>query len=90
MQVRLKPYHKNLYTVNSLLIYGETVLDWITAICQLNIELQNVEVYAVPGTKANTLYGCVLFLKNMALPKDIRNHQYLQYAADKLLLELAH
>lgn len=86
MQLRLKPYHKNLYTVNSLFIYGETVLEWITAICQLNIELQKVEVYAVPGTKANTLYGCVLFFNNTALPKDIRNHQYLQYAENKLLI----
>jgi hypothetical protein len=86
MQIRLKPYHKNLYSVNGMLICGETVQEWISAICQLNIDLQKVETYAVPGIKANSLYGCVLFFNSSSLPKDIRNHQYLQYAENKLLM----
>jgi len=86
MQIRLKPYHKNLYQVNSLLITGETAQEWISAICQLHIDLQQVETYAVPGVKANSLYGCVLFFDGMPLPKDIRNHHYLQYAENKLLM----
>ena len=86
MQIRLKPYHKNLYPVNSLFIKGETVQEWISHICRLHIDLEQVEAYAVPGIKANTLYGCVLFFKRLPLPKDIQQHQYLQYAANKLLL----
>ncbi|MBL7746326.1 MAG: hypothetical protein JNM19_02765, partial [Chitinophagaceae bacterium] len=86
MQVRLKPYHKNLYQVNSLLITGETVQEWMSAICQLDIDLDRVQAYAVPGLQANTLYGCVLFFNSGPLPKDIRNHQWLQYAGNKFLL----
>ncbi|MFT3978883.1 MAG: hypothetical protein QM687_00345 [Ferruginibacter sp.] len=88
MQVRLKPYHKNIYKVNSLLILGETIQEWIAAISLLNIDLQLVKVYAVPGSKANSLYGCIVFFGDNPLPNDIRNHQYLQYAEDKLLLPL--
>jgi len=86
MQVRLKPYHKNLYQVNGLLIKGETVQEWMSAICQLDIDLDRVQAYAVPGLQASTLYGCVLFFNNGPLPKDIRNHQWLQYAGNKFLL----
>lgn len=86
MQIRLKPYPKNIYQVNGLLILGETAQEWIAAINLLNVDLQQVQTYAVPGLRANTLYGCVLFFNGAPLPKDIRNHQYLQYAENKFLL----
>lgn len=86
MQIRLKPYHKNIYPVNSLLIKGESVQEWIAAICRLPVDLQQVETYPIPGVKANSLYGCVVFFGNNLLPKDPLNHQYLQFAENKLLL----
>ena len=61
MQIRLKPYPKNIYQVNGLLILGETAQEWIAAINLLNVDLCSRCKYAVPGLRLTPCMAVCFF-----------------------------
>jgi len=60
MELKLKPTTKNQYSVVGVLVQGKTPREWLQHIESLDIDLSKIDAYAIPGQKANELFGCLL------------------------------
>lgn len=85
MELRIKPAAHNKYEKRALLIRGAAPELWFRELEALNVDLRDIEAFAIPSDKANVLYGCLLIFKK-GLPKDTRNHKRFQCAYDKLFI----
>lgn len=85
MELSIKPATHNKYGNRALLVKGAAPELWFRELEALNIDIRDIEAFAIPSDKANVLYGCLLIFKK-GLPKDTRNHQRFQCAYDKLLI----
>ncbi|BAV07988.1 Soluble NSF attachment protein, SNAP [Filimonas lacunae] len=67
MQLVVKPAITNQYPLKALFIRGGDVKLWLREIQAMGLSLLEVDVYALPGTSANTVWGCLLVpLKGLA------------------------
>lgn len=62
MQLTIKPYPTNKYPLRGILLKGAIPLVWAKEIQALGLSLSNIKVYPIPGTQANSLWGCLLIL----------------------------
>lgn len=85
MELRIKPAAHNKYEKRALLIRGAAPELWFRELEALNVDLRDIEAFAIPSDKANVLYGCLLIFKK-GLPKDTRNHKRFQCAYNKLFI----
>lgn len=85
MELRIKPAAHNKYEKRALLIRGTAPALWFRELEALNVELRDIEAFAIPSDKANVLYGCLLIFKK-GFPKDTRNHKRFQCAYNKLFI----
>lgn len=58
MQLQVKPYHTNHFPLQGLLIKGHELHHWLQELQRFKVDLQQVSVYAIPGTTANSIWGC--------------------------------
>lgn len=80
MELQIKPFHKNLFPLNGLFIRGENIADWITEIQQMQLNLNKIEVYAIPNIKANTIWGCLIAINDANKLKNIGRNELAQLA----------
>lgn len=84
MELKLKPTTKNQYPVVGVLVKGNSPSEWLQHIEALHVDLSRVDAYAVPGQKANELFGCLLMTK---IDKaQINQHQPIVAASSRLLI----
>ena len=82
MKLTVKPYHQNTYPVEGLLVRGADIFHWLEQLQLLGISLEQTAVYAIPGTSANSIWGCFAAIS----PAHLKNKQL--YAAQ--LCQLVH
>lgn len=58
MQLQVKPHHTNHFPLQGLLIKGHELHHWLKELQRFKVDLQQVSVYAIPGTTANSTWGC--------------------------------
>ncbi|HEY6900360.1 MAG TPA: hypothetical protein VI233_06950, partial [Puia sp.] len=63
MQLAVHPYHKNSYPRRGILVRGVRVADWLRQVQAMALTLEELTVYPVPGTTANSTWGCLLVLR---------------------------
>lgn len=61
MDLRIKPFTKNLYPIGGFFIKHPSVLEWTKEIQRLKFSLKTVEVYPLPNTTLNSVWGCFVF-----------------------------
>lgn len=78
MQLRIEPHTGNHYPLRAILVRGSSMVQWMDQIQALGLHPADMDVYPVPGNKANSYVACVL-LPHAAvqLPLPGKN-QYLQ------------
>ncbi|MFM2387300.1 MAG: hypothetical protein RL660_2057 [Bacteroidota bacterium] len=86
MKLQLKPHNINTYPIGGLLCYGEHVMSWLEQLQALQIDLHNVDTYAIPGTKANTLWGCLVVGNFTHLADKLSKQQFCQCVNGKLFI----
>jgi hypothetical protein len=86
MELNIKPHHQNSYLIGGIWVRGHSLDGWLTAIQQLGLALESVHIYPLPGTTANSVWGCLLELPAGKLPHDIGPHTYCQLAHNLLFL----
>ncbi|MBN8641549.1 MAG: hypothetical protein J0L86_07015 [Flavobacteriales bacterium] len=84
MKLTLKPHNRNEYPIGGVLIKSASPKVWLQEIETMNLSLNSVEVYAIPSSKANELYGC-LVITNRRIDS-IGKNSYLQLIDDALFL----
>jgi tetratricopeptide (TPR) repeat protein len=66
MQLQVKPYHTNTFPLAGLLIQGNSLRHWLQQLQHFEVDLEQVPVYAIPGTTANSIWGCFVPLPQHA------------------------
>lgn len=84
MELKLKPTTKNQYPVVGVLVKGISPREWLQHVEALHVDLSRVDAYAVPGQKANELYGCLLMIEIDRA--QINQHQPIVAASSRLLI----
>jgi hypothetical protein len=62
MELKIKPHPTNPYPLGGIFIRGNRMEGWIKEIQDMGLSLAQVTVYAIPGTQANTIAGCLVEL----------------------------
>lgn len=87
MKLSLQPHISNTYPLGGILIKGATPLEWMQAIHELDIQLDNSYCFAIPNTTANSTWGCLVMPQYKDWqPKNIGRHQYCQVAHQLLFI----
>ncbi|MBD3904903.1 APC family permease [Chryseobacterium sp. Ch-15] len=85
MELRIKPFPKNIFPKKGLLIKGSSLLIWLHEMEILGIDLNEVRSFPIPSNESNILYGCFLIFKNLA-PSEIGKNSYFQSVEDRLFI----
>ncbi|MEJ5102342.1 APC family permease [Chryseobacterium sp. MYb328] len=85
MELRIKPFPKNIYPKRGLLIKGSSLLIWLQEMENLGINLDQVKCYAIPANNPNILYGCFLVFYDPP-PQEIGKNFYFQRVDNKLFI----
>ncbi|MCS4305126.1 APC family permease [Chryseobacterium sp. BIGb0232] len=85
MELRIKPFPKNIYPKRGLLIKGSSLLIWLQEMEDLGINLDQVKCYAIPANNPNVLYGCFLVFYDQT-PQEIGKNFYFQRVDNKLFI----
>ncbi|MEO1051306.1 MAG: hypothetical protein AAFX87_11815 [Bacteroidota bacterium] len=86
MQLRIKPYAKSIHPIGGILIKGTEPYGWVKDIQSMGLTLSEIDVYGIPGKKANSVWGCVAVFKDNQCPKDIGRNAYCQMVENRLLI----
>lgn len=65
MNLRIKPWSKNTYPLQGVLIKGTDLQHWLYQLQILEIDINTVPVFAIPGTRPNSIWGCLVVLKQV-------------------------
>ncbi|MBV8326358.1 APC family permease [Chryseobacterium sp.] len=85
MELRIKPFPKNIYPKKGLLIKGSSPVIWLQEMETLGISLNEVRSYAVPANIPDLLYGCFLIFDDY-VPQEIGRNAYFQSVDDRLFI----
>lgn len=86
MELKLKPFPKNQYPTGAVLIKGSSPHVWLHEIQAMGISLSGSEAYAIPGDKANVLYGCLLVVPSKPNLERLGKNSCLQLMGNKLFI----
>ena len=78
MQLKIKPYPDNPYPLGGILIKDVNINHWVLEIQRMGLNLNAITVYPIPGTKANSIWGCLIELNTSQVVNDIGKHEYCQ------------
>ncbi|MFT2010998.1 hypothetical protein ACMA1I_20160 [Pontibacter sp. 13R65] len=84
MELGIKPHPKSLFPLQGILVKGAAVSGWLYEIQGLRLSLQNLAVYPIPDTRANSIWGCLLVTEQKL--RDIGRHQHCQLVHHMLFI----
>ncbi len=58
MELQIKLSGKNIYPIGGFLIKSPLVSEWLEQIELLDLTLADIQVFAIPNTTANSIWGC--------------------------------
>ena len=87
MNLSLKPWSKNTYPLQGILIKGTDLKHWLYQLQILEINIDKVPVFAIPDTNPNSIWGCFVVLKQV-ISNDykLQNVQFCQCINEKLFI----
>lgn len=62
MQLTIKPDKQSGYPEAGIVIRGSSPATWFRELGEMNLRVNEVNIYPLPGTVANTLWGCLVEL----------------------------
>ncbi len=90
MQLYLKPHNKNTFPLKGILIRGENAHTWLEAMQKMGISLEKSEVFALPNTALNSVWGCIVLpfaQQNFEIDRDkIGNNEWCQQVAPNFFI----
>ncbi|AWH86614.1 hypothetical protein HYN59_16520 [Flavobacterium album] len=86
MELKIRPYHKNSYSRSAVLIKGADAGVWLKEIYRMGLEPENISMYALPGSAANELFGCLVVPRGGTKVNDIGKHNFMQCVNNVLFI----
>lgn len=85
MQLAVQPNKGNIYPLAGLVIKGNDVRLWLQQLHLSGISLALTQVYAIPGSKVNTIWGCLAVLPQ-GHSVDAGKNRYCQLVYNQLFI----
>lgn len=60
MELQIRPYHKNMFAFGGILVQNPDVTEWLKALQHAGLSPASANIYPIPDTQANTLWGCLI------------------------------
>lgn len=86
MKLRIKPIDHNVHPLGGILIQGASVAHWIKEIQCIGLTLAAVQVYPIPDTRANSIWGCLVVWPVVKRSLDIGRNRYCQLVNQHLFI----
>ncbi len=86
MQIKIKPFHTSIHPLRGVLIKGTDPTGWVQAFQTLGLTLDRMEVFPIPGLKANSVWGCLAVLGRDQKVKDIGRYELVQLVNNILFI----
>lgn len=86
MVLKIRPYHKNIFPIGGLLIKGSSVAIWIKEIQLLQLSLKSIQIYPIPDTTANSIWGCLVMGVSKLDSRQIGINELCQQVSDNFFI----
>lgn len=86
MKIGLKPISNNVYPKAGFLIQKKHVVDWAIELHNMQLNLAQVDCYALPGQTANCIWGCLVIPHELNEFIDIGKNTWVRKAYDYFLV----
>lgn len=86
MELNIKPHSKNNFPLQGILLRQPSVSYWLVELQQMQLSLSEVELYAIPGTTANTVWGCFAIPLAKLNKELIGKHELCQQVSENFFI----
>ncbi|MCR9250016.1 MAG: hypothetical protein NXI20_06305 [bacterium] len=86
MELKIIPHSNNLYSTAGFLIKGGSPFHWVSEIQRLEISLNDIICFAIPGRGVNSVWGCLVAFKGEYKPLQNNPHLVIQLMDGKIYL----
>jgi tetratricopeptide (TPR) repeat protein len=86
MELKIKPYAKNQFPIGGFLIKNSSITEWIKEIQMLDFSLNRVEVYPIPDTALNSIWGCLVIPIDKIDVHHIRKNELCQKVTPRFFI----
>lgn len=86
MRLSLKPYSKNLFPIGGILIRSPEAAYWMREIQQMGFTLETLEIFPIPDTVPNRIWGCLIIPAGHIDKEKTGRHALCQMAGPHLLI----
>lgn len=86
MELSIKPSPINRYPLQGILIRDTSAKAWLGAVKDMELALQDIRLFPIPGTSANSLWGCLVLCHTKPDPRLAGKHELCQMVTPKLLI----
>jgi hypothetical protein len=76
MELKIKPYHKNIFPAAGILIRGDDPSKWISEIQRMGLKIEELSTFAIPGLTANSVWGCFVAVNSSKRSLDAGINEY--------------
>lgn len=83
MELSVRPAVKSAYPRKGMLVKGDHPLQWVEQMRQMGLPMESVELYPLPGSHANSIWGCLVVGR---MPAEPGRYGFLQFAHGLLFL----
>jgi tetratricopeptide (TPR) repeat protein len=78
MYIKLKPSKSNHFPIGGFLIKADSVKVWLLEIQNMGFTLNEIEIYPIPGTTANSVWGCFVITSKKLTSQRVGKHELCQ------------
>ncbi|MGV3611957.1 MAG: hypothetical protein ACO1N0_13455 [Fluviicola sp.] len=86
MELSLKPSQYNRFPLNGILVKGPSVKNWMLEIQRMELNLNRISVYPLPGTTANSVWGCLIVPQSVIVRVDLEQNEICQQVSSTFFI----
>ena len=86
MEFKIKPFHKNSYPRQGILIKSPDAKVWLQEVYKMGVDPENTFMYPLPDVIPNEIYGCLVVLGEGVRITDVGRNSYMQCINNRLFI----
>lgn len=86
MEIQLISLPKDQFPACGFFIEGADLELWLTTLNAMNLDPTGLEMYALPSSEANVVWGCIVLMNAAQLPKELGRLTTAHHISNKLII----
>jgi hypothetical protein len=86
MELRINPHHKNTFPIGGILIKHASVSYWLREIQRMDLVLEAIQIFPIPGTTANSIWGCLIIFSGKIDTHILGKNELCQQISSKFFI----